>query len=92
MAGAAAAMTIGGAATSVPPEALLEPLARPLDVALVAAGNTVAVDLLRGGIEYMTSFTKHCRAMCVYVRARARVFVYVCVLSVCSGQPLSQSP
>ena len=49
-------MTIGGAATSVPPEALLEPLARPLDVALVATGNTIAVDLLTGGIEYMTSF------------------------------------
>ena len=57
MAGAAAAMTIGGAATSVPPEALLEPLARPLDVALeIQTGNTVAVDLLTGGIEYMTSF------------------------------------
>merc|ERR1712146_261036 len=56
VAGAAAAMIIGGAATSVPPEALLEPLARPLDVALVATGTTgAAADLLTGGIEYMTS-------------------------------------
>ena len=57
MAGAVAAISIGGVATSVPPEALLEPLARPLDVALVAAGTTEAVDLLRGASEYMTSFT-----------------------------------